>query len=40
MSVAKRLIANGRLMLCEIAECSGLSLAQVKKLQASVMVYT
>ena len=40
VAVAKRLIANGRLMLREIAECSGLSLAQVKKLQASVEVAT
>ena len=32
----ERLLANGKLMLKEIAECSGLSLAQVKKLQASM----
>ena len=31
-ATAKRLLANGKLMLKEIAECSGLSLAQVKKL--------
>ena len=36
LATAKRLIANGKLMLKEIAECSGLSLAQVKKLQASM----
>ena len=35
-ATAKRLLANGKLMLKEIAECSGLSLAQVKKLQASL----
>ena len=35
-AMAKRLLANGKLMLNEIAECSGLSLAQVKKLQASM----
>ena len=34
LATAKRLLANGKLMLKEIAECSGLSLAQVKKLQA------
>ena len=33
---AKRLLANGKLMLKEIAECFGLSLAQVKKLQAEM----
>ena len=33
---AKRLLANGKLMLKEIAECTGLSLAQVKKLRPSV----
>jgi predicted transposase/invertase (TIGR01784 family) len=33
---ARRLLANGKLMLKEIAECTGLSLAQVKKLQASM----
>ena len=32
-ATAKRLLANGKLMLKEIAECTGLSLAQVKKLQ-------
>ena len=36
LAMAKRLLANGKLMLNEIAECSGLSLAQVKKLQASM----
>ena len=36
LTMAKRLLANGKLMLKEIAECSGLSLAQVKKLQASM----
>ena len=35
LATAKRLLANGKLMLKEIAECSGLSLAQVKKLQAA-----
>ena len=35
LATAKRLLANGKLMLKEIAECTGLSLAQVKKLQAS-----
>ena len=34
LATAKRLLANGKLMLKEIAECTGLSLAQVKKLQA------
>ena len=34
LKMAKRLLANGKLMLKEIAECTGLSLAQVKKLQA------
>ena len=34
--MAKRLLANGKLMLKEVAECSGLSLAQVRKLQASM----
>ena len=33
IATAKRLLANGKLMLKEIAECTGLSLAQVKKLQ-------
>jgi len=36
IETAKRLLANGKLMLKEIAECSGLSLAQVKKLQATM----
>ncbi|MBO7683650.1 MAG: hypothetical protein J6T51_02870 [Kiritimatiellae bacterium] len=36
LTMAKRLLANGKLMLKEIAECTGLSLAQVKKLQASM----
>ena len=36
IATAKRLLANGKLMLKEIAECSGLSLAQVKKLQAAM----
>jgi len=36
LATAKRLLANGKLMLKEIAECSGLSLAQVKKLQATM----
>ena len=36
LATAKRLLANGKLLLKEIAECSGLSLAQVKKLQASM----
>ena len=35
LATAKRLLANGKLLLKEIAECSGLSLAEVKKLQAS-----
>ena len=35
LTMAKRLLANGKLMLKEIAECTGLSLAQVKKLQAA-----
>ena len=35
LATAKRLLANGKLMLKEIAECTGLSLAQVKKLQAA-----
>ena len=35
-AMAKRLLANGKLMLKEIAECTGLSLAQVKKLRPSV----
>ena len=36
IAMAKRLLANGKLMLREIAECSGLSLSQVKRLQASM----
>ena len=36
LATAKRLLANGKLMLKEIAECTGLSLVQVKKLQASM----
>ena len=36
LATAKRLLANGKLMLKEIAECSGLSLVEVKKLQASM----
>ena len=36
LATAKRLLANGKLMLKEIAECSGLSLAQVKKLQVQM----
>ena len=36
LAMAKRLLANGRLMLKEIAECTGLSLVQVKKLQAEM----
>ena len=36
IETAKRLLANGKLMLKEIAECTGLSLAQVKKLQPTV----
>ena len=36
LATAKRLLANGKLLLKEIAECSGLSLAQVKKLQAEM----
>ena len=36
LATAKRLLANGKLMLKEIAECIGLSLVQVKKLQASM----
>ena len=34
LATAKRLLANGKLMLKEIAKCTGLSLAQVRKLQA------
>ena len=36
LATAKRLLVNGKLMLKEIAECTGRSLAQVKKLQASM----
>ena len=36
LATARRLLANGKLVLKEIAECTGLSLAQVKKLQASM----
>jgi len=36
LATAKRLLANGKLVLKEIAQCTGLSLAQVKKLQASM----
>ena len=36
LATARRLLANGKLMVKEIAECAGLSLAQVKKLQPSV----
>ena len=35
-ATAKRLLANGKLKMKEIAECTGLSLAQVKKLQPTV----
>ena len=35
-ATAKRMLANGKLMLKEIAEYSGLSLAQVQKLQAEM----
>ena len=35
-AMAMRLLANGKLMLKEIAECTGVSLAQVKKLRPSV----
>ena len=34
LATAKRLLANGKLVLKEIAQCTGLSLAQVRKLQA------
>ena len=34
--MAKRLLANGKLMLREIADCTGLPLAQVRKLQTSM----
>ena len=33
-ATAKRLLANGKLKMKEIAECTGLSLVQVKELQA------
>ena len=36
IATAKRLLANGKLMLKEIAECTGLSLVQVKKLRPSM----
>ena len=36
IAMAKRLLANGKLVLKEIAECTGLSLAQIKKLQAEM----
>ena len=36
LKMAKRLLANGKLMLKEIAECTGLSLVQVKELKASM----
>ena len=36
LATAKRLLANGKLMLKEIAQCTGLSLAQVRKLQAEM----
>ena len=36
LATAKRLLANGKLMLKEISECPGLSLAQVKKLQLTM----
>ena len=36
LATAKRLLANGKLVLKEIAECTGLSLAEVKKLQAEM----
>ena len=36
LAMAKRLLANGKLVLKEIAECTGLSLVQVKKLQAEM----
>ena len=36
IATAKRMLKSGKLMLKEIAEFSGLSLAQVKKLQASM----
>ena len=36
LAMAKRLLANGKLVLKEIAQCTGLSLAQVKKLQSEM----
>ena len=36
LATAKRLLANGKLVLKEIAQCTGLSLAQVKKLQTEM----
>ena len=36
IATAKRMLESGKLMLKEVAEFSGLSLAQVKKLQASM----
>ena len=36
LALAKKLLANGKLMLKEIAECTGLSLVQVKELKASM----
>lgn len=36
LATAKRMLESGKLMLKEVAEFSGLSLAQVKKLQASM----
>ena len=36
IAMAKRMLESGKLMLKEVAEFSGLSLAQVKKLQASM----
>lgn len=36
IATAKRMLANGKLMLQEIAEFSGLPLAQIEKLQAEM----
>ena len=36
LALAKKLLANGKLMLKEIAECTGLSLVEVKELKASM----
>ncbi len=36
LATAKRMLESGKLMLKEVAEFSGLSLAQVKKLQAEM----